>query len=344
MPRFHVARLLLALQLVSYILSWKPSPCFLSFFFSYDFLLLVCSFFANCSLISVVCLWFIFLLSCFVLFISCFFLFLPRLLLASPRLSQSLPKATTWQSCLAGHSQAQTARGAKCLMPLPLKWRQKRIPKRSPKKGKIPNPSRIQSRKGKRSAQCTAVRCSWRRAPRSPSTLGRLRGCSSRGQPLLGCLWVPLSPQASGTSVFPACSGDCAQTWPPIKLPSIVRREAALGTPPGSKPTFWECVMERRVAAGHSYPVCLFTGSSTTTASSSSGQWQEVSDGAMGMPSHWGWRAESLANPSCFQGRIWDAQSPVLCLCWSLELWVVAVPHWDTARCFQMDSWAVKFG
>lgn len=153
-----------------------------------------------------------------------------------------------------------------------------------------------------------------------------------------------LVPQAPGTSVFPACSGDCAQTWPPIKLPSIVRREAALGTPPGSKPTFWECVMERRVAAGHSYPVCLFTGSSTTTASSSSGQWQEVSDGAMGMPSHWGWRAESLANPSCFQGRIWDAQSPVLCLCWSLELWVVAVPHWDTARCFQMDSWAVKFG
>lgn len=76
-----------------------------------------------------------------------------------------------------------------------------------------------------------------------------------------------------------------------------------MGTPPGSKPVFRERVTERRVAAGHGYPVCLFTGSSTTraTASSSSGQWQEVSDGAAGMPSHWGWRAECLANPSCFK-------------------------------------------
>lgn len=83
-------------------------------------------------------------------FFHVFFLFLSLLLLALPPVFQSLPQANTWQNYLVGHSQVQTARGAKCLMPLLLKRRQKRIPKRSPKKGKIPNPSRIQSRKGKR--------------------------------------------------------------------------------------------------------------------------------------------------------------------------------------------------
>lgn len=138
----------LLLQLLSYILSWKPSFCFLSFFFSSDFLLLVRSFFANCYLISVVSFQFSFLLVYFEFF-HAFFLFLSLLLLALPPAFQSLPKANSWQNYLVGPSQAQKARGAKCLMPLPLKRRQKRIPKRSPKKGKIPNPSRIRSRKGK---------------------------------------------------------------------------------------------------------------------------------------------------------------------------------------------------
>lgn len=140
----------LLLQLLSYILSWKPSFCFLGFFFSSDFLLLVCSFFANCYLISVVSFQFNFLLV-YVEFFHAFFLFLSLLLLAlHPHTFQSLPKASSWQNYLVGHSQVQKARGEKCLMPLPLKQRQKRIPKRSPKNGKIPKPSRIQSRKGKR--------------------------------------------------------------------------------------------------------------------------------------------------------------------------------------------------
>jgi len=101
------------------------------------------------NLISVVCFQFSFLLFYFEFF-HAFFLFLSLLLLALPPAFQSLPKASTWQNYLVGHSQVQKARGAKRLMPLPLKWRQKGIPKRSPKKGKIPNPSQIQSQKGKR--------------------------------------------------------------------------------------------------------------------------------------------------------------------------------------------------
>lgn len=156
-----------------------------------------------------------------------FFCFFHSCCWPPPCTSQSLPKAITWQSCLAGHSQAQTARGAKCLSPPLLKWRQKRIPKRSPKKGKIPNPSRIQSQKGKRNAQCTAVCCSWQRAPRSPSTLGRLRGCGAQGL---------------GVGVIQVCSRNC--TW-----------TLGLEMGPGPNPVFQSCVTKRKLATGHGYLV-----------------------------------------------------------------------------------------
>lgn len=126
--------------------------CFLSFFFSSDFPLLIHSFFANCYMISVVSFQLKFLLFYFEVF-HAFFLFLSLLLPALPPAFQSLPQANSWQNYLVGHSQVQTVRGEK---PLPLKRRQKRTPKRSPKKRKSPKPSRIQSRKGKR--KCAAHR------------------------------------------------------------------------------------------------------------------------------------------------------------------------------------------
>lgn len=140
--------------------------CFLSFFFSSDFPLLIRSFFANCYMISVVSFQLNFLLFYFDVF-HAFFSFLSLLLPALPPAFQSLPQANSWQNYLVGHSQVQTVRGAK---PLPLKRRQKRIPKRSPKKRRSPKPSRIQSRKGKR--KCAVHRSVLQRAPRSLSALG----------------------------------------------------------------------------------------------------------------------------------------------------------------------------
>lgn len=145
------------------------------------------------NLISVICSQFSFLLVYFE-FLHAFFLFLSLLLLALPPAFQSLPKANTWQNYLVGHSQVQTARGAKCLMPLPPKRRLKRIPKRSPKKGKIPNPRRIQSQKGKQ--KHTVHRSVLWRAPGSSVTehtgqavsLRHWDTCHSTG------VWVTRSP------------------------------------------------------------------------------------------------------------------------------------------------------
>lgn len=167
LPRFHIARLSLAFAVTFIHLVMETKFCFLSFFFSSDFPLLIRPFFANCYMISVVSFLPNFLLFYFEVF-HAFFLFLSLLLPALPPAFQSLPQANSWQNYLVGHSQVQTVRGAK---PLPLKRRQKRIPKRSPKKRRSPKRSRIQSRKGKR--KCAVHRSVLQRAPQSLSTLGR---------------------------------------------------------------------------------------------------------------------------------------------------------------------------
>lgn len=148
---FHIVRLPLDSQLGSYILSWKQF--WISYFFSVlIFLMQVCIFF----FLLIILLWMHLLL----LFDASFFFFLLfvhvyvlliLLWLATLCACPMWPPPSKVNKCmytLVGCHPMQTQKGTE--IPSHLNQRSKKIPKRDPKKEKIPKPKQMLNLKGKK--------------------------------------------------------------------------------------------------------------------------------------------------------------------------------------------------